>query len=181
VLTKCGNSALRRTGEDETNSPMNLPSLEEAIALALERHSGKKDKGGAAYILHPLRVMLAVEGDDARRVAVLHDLVEDTATTLDELRARGYPEAEIAALDALSRRKDESYEGFIERVAGNALACYVKLADLADNMDVRRLPAVDEHARERLERYRRAWRRLREKPIPNGIPERLYIYSSGNA
>src|SRR3954470_21134310 len=105
---------------NETNP--RLPTVADAIALATEHHRQSKDKGGAPYILHPIRVMLAMTTDDARRVAVLHDLVEDTHVTPDDLRKRGYPEAEIEALHALTKRKGESYDAFIERVRANPLA-----------------------------------------------------------
>jgi len=143
---------------------MTTPTLEQAIALAVEKHRGKRDKGGQPYILHPLRVMLAVDTEEERRVAVLHDVVEDTDVTLEDLRALGYPEREVLAIDALTLRKDrdETYQEFIERVGLNSIARRVKLADLADNMDVRRLAIVDDAARERLERYRQAWVRLRD-------------------
>lgn len=142
---------------------MDSPMLEDAVALAVEAHRGQKDKAGQPYILHPLRVMLRLDTEEARRVGILHDVVEDSTVTLDELRGRGYPERELAALDALTRRSaaGETYEAFIARVAANPLARVVKLADLEDNMDVRRLPTIDEVARERLERYRRAWVALR--------------------
>jgi hypothetical protein len=93
---------------------------------------------------------------------VLHDVVEDCDVTLDELRALGYPEREVKAIDALTRREGESYEQFIDRLAPNPLARKVKLADIEHNMNVRRLATVDDGARERLDRYLRAWRRLRK-------------------
>ncbi|HTY65098.1 MAG TPA: GTP pyrophosphokinase [Alphaproteobacteria bacterium] len=139
---------------------MAVPTVEQAIELSLEKHRGRVDKGGAPYVLHPLRVMVAMGSDEERRVAVLHDVVEDSDVTLADLRGRGYPEREVLALDALTRRAAEPYEAFIERVRANPLARTVKRADLEDNMDVRRLASVDEDARERLERYRRAWARL---------------------
>ncbi|HZI12549.1 MAG TPA: GTP pyrophosphokinase [Myxococcus sp.] len=139
-----------------------MPLLEEAIALAVEAHRGQRDKAGQPYILHPLRVMMRLEDEEARTVAILHDVVEDTPYTLERLRALGYAEPVLSALDALTRRKDETYEAFVERLRPNALARRVKLADLEDNMDVRRLAAVTPKDTERLARYRAAWARLRE-------------------
>lgn len=136
--------------------------LESAIALAVRAHAGQRDKYGAPYVLHPLRVMLRCEGELARIVAVLHDVVEDTPITLDELRAQGFPETVIEALDLLTRRAGDSYEAFIERIAPHPLARRVKLADLEDNMDVRRITVWQEDTATRLERYRRAWQRLQE-------------------
>ncbi len=138
-----------------------MPTLEEAIALAVEAHRGQCDKAGQTYILHPLRVMLRLETDTERMVAVLHDVVEDSPYSLERLRALGYPEEVLGALDCLTKREGEAYEAFIERVRPHALARRVKLADLEDNMDVRRLPAVTPPDAARLARYRAAWERLR--------------------
>ncbi|HEX8439495.1 GTP pyrophosphokinase, partial [Archangium sp.] len=131
-----------------------MPTLEDAIALAVEAHRGQRDKAGQTYILHPLRVMLRLEGEAERMVAVLHDVVEDSSYTLEQLRGLGYPEEVLGALEHLTRRAGETYEAFIERVIPHPLARRVKLADLEDNMDVRRLPAVTAKDAERLARYR---------------------------
>ncbi len=139
---------------------MEAPSIEDALALAAQAHKGQRDKAGQPYILHPIRLMLSLPDEPARIVALLHDVLEDTPTTMDELRAVGYPEDLLAALDCVTRRSDETYEQFIERLAPNELARRVKLADLADNMDLSRLPVVTEKDRLRLERYKAAWARL---------------------
>jgi (p)ppGpp synthase/HD superfamily hydrolase len=147
-----------------------MPSLEDSIAFAVEKYRGHAaDKGGEPYVLHPLRVMLAMDTDRARRVAVLHDVVEDCDVSLDDLRAMGYPEVEVRALDALTwRRKDgETYDAFIDRLSPDPLAREVKLADLTDNMDVRRLKRVADADRDRLDRYVRAWQRLRAAQGPH--------------
>ena len=139
-----------------------MPTLEDAIALAVEAHRGQRDKAGQTYILHPLRVMMRLETEAERMAAILHDVVEDTPYTLERLRALGYPEEVLGALDCLTKREGESYEAFIERVRPHPLARRVKLADLEDNMDVRRLPSVGPKETERLARYRAAWARLKE-------------------
>lgn len=139
-----------------------MPNLEDAIALAVEAHKGQRDKAGQTYVLHPLRVMMRLEGELERMAAVLHDVVEDSPYTLERLRALGYPEEVLGALDCLTKREGETYEAFVERVRPNTLARRVKLADLEDNMDVRRLPAVTSKDAERLARYRAAWSRLKE-------------------
>ncbi len=139
---------------------MPTPTLEDAILLAVQAHWGQKDKAGQPYVLHPLRMMARVHGEAERMAAVLHDVVEDTPYTLDQLRALGYPEEVVAAVDCLTRRETETYEQFIERVKTNRIARRVKLADLEDNMDVRRLSDVTDRDRERLARYRRAWAAL---------------------
>jgi (p)ppGpp synthase/HD superfamily hydrolase len=137
-----------------------MPTLEDAIALAVEAHRGQRDKSGQPYILHPLRVMLRLEGEPARMAAILHDVVEDTPYTLERLREMGYPPAVLAAVERLTRRSGETYEAFIERVSEDPLAARVKLADLEDNLDVRRLDAVGGKDVERLNRYLKARARL---------------------
>ncbi len=138
-----------------------MPTLEDAIALASEAHRGQKDRAGAPYILHPLRVMMRVQGDAARMVAVLHDVVEDTAYTFDDLRLMGFGDEVLAALDCLTKRAGETYMDFVRRSGANPLARQVKLADIEDNMDLRRLPTIGEEDVARLRRYRRAWALLR--------------------
>lgn len=133
-----------------------MSSLERAIVIASEAHAGQVDKAGAPYILHPLRVMLGVEGVEARIAAVLHDVVEDTEWTLDGLRAEGFGEAVVAAVDALTRRDGEIYLDFCRRAAENAIARHVKLADVSDNLDPRRLETLPEEHRSLAERYRKA-------------------------
>ena len=137
-----------------------MATLERAIALAAEAHAGQVDKAGAPYILHPLRLLLAVDAPTERIVAVLHDVVEDTLWTLEALRAEGFTREVLDAVEALTRRAGESYEAFIERVAANPLARRVKRADLADNLDLGRLPVVTEADLARLARYRAALARL---------------------
>ena len=137
---------------------MAKPDLEAAIALAIRVHRGQvyPSPEREPYVLHPLRVMLAVTPGPAQIVAMLHDVVEDTHVTLDNLKQRGYPNLILSAIDALSRRRGESYERYIKRAAANELAKEVKLADLYDNLaNNRRLPPTAER-RVRILRYQRA-------------------------
>ena len=137
-------------------------TLEDAIALAVEAHKGQRDRSGQPYILHPLRVMFTCSTEIERIVAVLHDVVEDTGRTFDDLRKLGFSEEVIAALDCVTKRDGENYEQFVERSASNPVARRVKLADLQDNMDVRRLSKLESRDLERLAKYVKAWRRLTE-------------------
>jgi (p)ppGpp synthase/HD superfamily hydrolase len=134
-------------------------TLERAIQIAASAHLGQFDKGGAPYILHPLRVMLRLKSQPEQIVAVLHDVLEDTAWTRGQLAREGFAPNVIAALDALCRRKDqdESYDDFIDRVSANQIAICVKLADLEDNMDLSRIPAPTPADHERLQKYQRAY------------------------
>jgi (p)ppGpp synthase/HD superfamily hydrolase len=139
--------------------------LRDAIMLAVSAEYEKPlEKGGRPYFLHPLRVMMRMDSPEQMMAAVLHDVVEDTEITLEDLAARGYPPAVIDAVDRLTRREnDEDYEAYIERLAASDLARKVKLADLEDNMDVRRLGEVTEKDRRRLDKYLKTWRRLRTR------------------
>jgi len=142
------------------SSSANHSTLEDAIALAVEAHKGQRDQNGQPYVLHPLRGMFSCDTEIERIVAVLHDVIEDTPHTFDDLRKRGYSEEVIAALDCVTKREGENYEQFVERAAANPIARQVKLADLKDNMDVRRLSAIQDRDAERLRKYLKAWKRL---------------------
>ena len=136
---------------------MTPPTIEDAIILAINAHKGIKQRNGTPYILHPLTLMAQFHTEAEQMAAVLHDVIEDTEVTLDDLRAAGYPSAVVEALDLLTRRDDETYEAFIERIKPNRLARQVKIADLEHNMNVRRLPTISEQDARRLEKYRQAW------------------------
>ena len=136
------------------------PILADAMALATEAHKGQYDKSGVSYILHPLRIMHQMHTETEQIVGVLHDIIEDTPITLQELQEEGYSHEIIDALDHLTRRENESYDGFIMRCRENPMALKVKIADLEDNMDIRRLDKVTEGDLDRLNRYLVAWRYL---------------------
>lgn len=138
----------------------NRPTTEDAIALALEAHRGQTDRAGVAYIMHPLALMCQMHTDAERMVAVLHDAVEDSGLTLDDLRQRGYPDEVIAGVDALTHREGESYDAYVQRLKPNPIARKVKLADLTHNMDVRRHDVVSAYDCERLGRYLKAYKYL---------------------
>lgn len=131
-------------------------TVEDAIIIATKAHRGQRDKGGAPYILHPLRVMLGAANDDERVVAVLHDVVEDSALTLDDLRAKGLTAVQAAGLDAVTKRNEEAYDAFIRRASVNAIGRAVKILDLRDNSDLSRIAAPTDQDRARVEKYRHA-------------------------
>lgn len=131
--------------------------LSTAIILATKAHDRQVDKLGQPYILHSLRVMQAMETEEERIVAVLHDVVEDTPLTIDDLYSYSLPQHLGAAIDALTRREGEPYlPDYITRVAANPLARKVKLADLADNLSPSRFVPGSEAA----SRSRRYWKAL---------------------
>ncbi|MGV3714296.1 hypothetical protein [Pseudolysinimonas sp.] len=122
-----------------------------ALEIATAAHEGQLDKAGQPYLAHPLRVRDRVAGESARIVATLHDVVEDSEWTLDDLAAEGFAPHVIAAVDALTKRPGEELADSMARVVGDALARAVKCADLADNADLARLAALDPVQRARLE------------------------------
>jgi (p)ppGpp synthase/HD superfamily hydrolase len=134
--------------------------LEKAIAIAVDAHREQKDRYGAPYILHPLRVMARVSTCPEKIIAVLHDVVEDTDWTFKDLKGEGFPAKVIEALKCVTKKDGEAYEVFVKRSASNPLARRVKVADLEDNMDMRRMPVVTEQDRARLQKYLKAWRTL---------------------
>ncbi len=141
-----------------------MSTLERAIAIAAEKHAGQKDKAGAPYILHPLRVMLRLTTNEERIAAVLHDVVEDCGVTLDDLRAEGFTPAVLRAIDSVTKRDGETYDAFVARAAVDPIGRRVKLADLEDNSDPARIANPTDRDRERMKKYARAIQFLRDKP-----------------
>jgi len=121
-----------------------------ARSIATKAHEHQIDKSGQPYIGHPVRVAERVRGDDAAEVvAWLHDVVEDTNVTLDDLRAH-FSDVIVDAVDAMSKRNAEPIDDYYARVMANPVARAVKLADIADNTDPRRSVLLDERTRTRL-------------------------------
>ena len=133
-------------------------TLERAIAIAAEAHAGQKDHARAPYILHPIRLMIQMDSEEAMMVAVLHDVVEDSVWTLDDLRKEGFSIEVLNAVDCLTHRDEEGedYWDYIQRAKSDPIAIKVKLADLEDNLNPDRLNEVTEKDEKRFDRYRKA-------------------------
>lgn len=129
---------------------------QQALAIAKDAHKGQVDKAGVDYIQHPLFVASLVEGELAKTVALLHDVVEDSDWTLEDLRKDGLPEEVVQAVGILTKKRNENYEEYILRVKQNPLARQVKLADLQHNSDLSRLSNVTDRDRKRVEKYQKA-------------------------
>ena len=127
-----------------------------AIRLAFRAHEGQKDKAGLPYILHPVHLAEQMTTEDACVVALLHDVLEDTDVTEDELRAEGFTEPQLDAVKLLTRTKDEDYFDYVKRIRGNALAKTVKLADLEHNSDRTRIGTFSEKDEIRFQKYQKA-------------------------
>lgn len=143
-----------------------MSTLQRAIEIATEAHKGQYDKAGNDYIGHPLRVMEMGKTENEKIVGVLHDVVEDTDWTFEALAAEGFSEEVIAALRCVTKlSENENYDDFIDRVKKNPLAVAVKINDLSDNMDIRRLPYLSDKDVKRLKKYLKAYKRLVGEPV----------------
>jgi (p)ppGpp synthase/HD superfamily hydrolase len=134
-----------------------MSTLERAIMIAAEAHAGQVDKAGAPYVLHPLRIMLAVSTNEERIVAVLHDVCEDAPDwPLERLRREGFAPSILDAIAAVTKQEGEDYMDFVRRAATNPVGRAVKLADLRDNMDLSRIADPTERDVKRVDKYRAA-------------------------
>ena len=147
-----------------------MSTLERAIEIATEAHRGQLDKAGCDYIGHPLRVMAAGRSIEEKIAGVLHDVVEDSGWTFGMLEAEGFSAEIIEALRCVTKLSEsEPYDKFIARIKGNPLAVAVKLNDLADNMDIRRLPYLSDKDVKRLKKYLKAYKQLTGEPRYSGL------------
>lgn len=126
-----------------------------ALRLCFDAHKDQVDKSGLPYVFHPFHLAEQMDTEDAVCVALLHDVVEDTETTEQDLRDAGFPERVVEAVACMTHAPGEHYRDYIERVKGNDLARTVKLADLAHNSDTARLDCVAQKDLDRVARY--AW------------------------
>ncbi|WP_231376142.1 hypothetical protein [Prevotella sp. AGR2160] len=125
----------------------------DTINLMMRQHYGQKDKAGKDYYFHPLRVSTRLNLIDTKIVALLHDTIEDTGMTAEKLLQLGYSQETVNAILSVSRKKGESYAEFIARANTNQAGRLVKMADLEDNMDIRRLRDLTEKDWHRLNKY----------------------------
>ncbi|MCM1288985.1 MAG: GTP pyrophosphokinase [Clostridium sp.] len=127
-----------------------------AMEICYRAHAGQLDKGGMPYVFHPFHIAGQMEDEYSICVALLHDTVEDGGIELSELSDAGFPEEIVRTVDILTRRTDEPYMEYIERLKGNSLAVKVKLADLNHNSDMTRLNIITKQDMERKEKYEKA-------------------------
>ena len=139
-----------------------MATLDKAILIAAQAHRYQRDKAGRPYILHPLRVMMAMDNEQEMTAAVLHDVVEDSKWTLERLRSEGFSAEIIDVIEALTRCEDESYEEYASRAGKHPVARKIKLADLHDNMDITRLVELNDESIQRLRQYHAAWQMLKQ-------------------
>lgn len=128
-----------------------------AMRLCYRAHDGQVDKGGVPYVFHPFHVAEQMHSEYDICVALMHDVLEDTDYTIEDIRSEGFPEEILQALLCITRDKNTAYEDYIRVVMTNDIATRVKLADLEHNSDISRLPGNDAVYHEQLlTRYAKA-------------------------
>ena len=127
-----------------------------ALSIARQAHEGQLDKARVDYIEHPIYVASQVDTEEEKAVALLHDVIEDSPVSAEELLQAGLPETVVTAVQVLTKKKEQDYQTYLETVKKNPLARVVKLADLKHNSDLSRLSSITEKDRERLKRYKKA-------------------------
>ncbi|MGI5932926.1 MAG: GTP pyrophosphokinase [Eubacterium sp.] len=140
-----------------------MSTIERAIEIAVAAHKGKKDRSGADYILHPLRVMERGRSEIEKICGVLHDVVEDSEWTFEMLEDEGFSDEVISVLRCVTKEsEEEDYDVFINRIAQNPIAVEVKINDLLDNMDITRFKSLNEQDLKRLNKYLKAFWKLQK-------------------
>lgn len=137
------------------------------LNFIIEKHKGQVDKGGKPYVFHPITVALMCNSESEKIVALLHDILEDTDTTVEELRLIGLYQEEIEAIQILKKDVNENYFSYIEKVAENRIARTVKKADLTHNMDISRLPNPTKQDFDRVKKYAQALKILMLHEVNN--------------
>ena len=127
-----------------------------ALSIARKAHEGQLDKAEVDYIEHPIYVASQVDTEEEKAVALLHDVIEDSPVSAEELLQAGLPETVVTAVQVLTKKKEQDYQTYLETVKKNPLARLVKLADLKHNSDLSRLSSITEKDRERLKKYKKA-------------------------
>ena len=132
------------------------PLTKKAMQFCFAAHKEQTDKSGLPYVFHPFHLAEQMADELTAAAALLHDVVEDTPYTLDDLRSQGFPETVIAALELLTHREGVSYFDYVAAIKLNPIARQVKMADLRHNSDLTRLDVVDSKALARVEKYKKA-------------------------
>ncbi len=130
--------------------------LDKAISIAVDSHSGQVNDKAQPYVLHPLRMMFKAVTIEEKIIAVLHDVIEKTTIDLEYLRSVGFSDRIVLGIDALSRRPQENYDKYIDRVAENKLATKVKIIDLDDNINSLDLDKSQESKSNKFLKYQKA-------------------------
>jgi (p)ppGpp synthase/HD superfamily hydrolase len=136
--------------------------FDRALIIAEDAHKGQSDKAGKDYLTHPIAVSEMGETIEEKIVGLLHDVVEDSDWTLNQLLAAGFSADVVDAVDRLTKRKGENLKDYMDRVKGNILSVKVKVNDLTHNMDISRITNPKEKDYKRLEKYKTQKKELEE-------------------
>ncbi|MCL2178491.1 MAG: HD domain-containing protein [Proteobacteria bacterium] len=141
-----------------------------AREIATKAHEGQLDKGGNPYIEHPIAVADSLERIEHKIIALLHDVLEDTALTKDDLKNDGFPDNIIESICVLTKKDSVSYEKYLFHIKSDPDACHVKIADIKHNMEIRRIAHPTENDHVRMEKYKKALAFLEETNL-SGSPK----------
>ena len=139
------------------------PETKKAMKLCFEAHKDQTDKSGLPYVFHPFHVAEQMQDEKTTIVALLHDVVEDTSYTLQDLRAIGFNQEVLDAIALMTHDKNVPYMEYVAKIRENPIARAVKLADLRHNSDLTRMDEITETELKRVEKYKAAMQRLTEK------------------
>ena len=137
--------------------------LEKSVNIAVTQHAGQTDKAGKPYILHSLRVMMNMDNDEEMAAAVLHDVIEDTSISAEDLLNSGIPGKVVDIVKTVTKIEGESYDDFISRISASEPAVRVKISDIRDNLDICRLETLSDKDMQRLKKYHKALKILNKK------------------
>ena len=141
------------------------PMTKKALCIAYKAHEGQVDKTGIPYIFHPFHLAESMTDENSTIVALLHDVIEDTDWTIDDLEKEGFNEDILTALKLMTHNPAEPYMDYISRLSTCPVARQVKLADLYHNLDRTRVENPDEKMLKRWEKYDRAIQLLKSVNI----------------
>ena len=147
------------------------PKTKKAMKLCFEAHKGQIDKSGMPYVFHPFHVAEQMTDENTTIVALLHDVIEDTSYTLQDLRDMGFDQDILDALALMTHDKNVAYMDYVANLKDNDIARTVKLADLRHNSDLTRLDEIDETALKRVEKYKAAMQMLSESGYEAGVKD----------
>lgn len=136
--------------------------IETAVWIALHAHENQQDKAGNPYVMHPIRVAVKLQNDDEIAAAFLHDVVEDSDITLNDLKKAGFNDNVLKIVSMMTKNDGDNYDDYINRIKEYAPAARVKLADLEDNMNLMRIKDPEANDYERITKYKKAYEYLRE-------------------
>lgn len=141
------------------------PLTKKALLISFNAHKDQVDKGDMPYVYHPFHLAEQMDDEYSTCVALLHDVVEDTETTLDDLLSEGFPQEVLEAIALMTHDEETPYLDYVRKIKANRIAALVKLADLRDNINYARLDIVDEKALRRAEKYKQAIAILSESEV----------------